>query len=60
MVRTGSAILIFFIVLKDKQISQGAISSHAWLAIFIYILRFCEDITEKNDSNNNFSVIQLI
>ena len=22
------------------------------LAIFIYILKFCEDITEKNDSNN--------
>ena len=29
---------------------EGAISSHAWLAIVIYILRFCEDITEKNDS----------
>ena len=59
MVKTGSAILIFFIVLKDKQISQGAISSHAWLAIFIYILRFWEDITEKNVSNNNFQQIQI-
>ena len=55
MVRARSAILIFFIVLKDKQIFPGGvIFSHAWLAVFIYILRFCEDITEKNDSNNNF------
>ena len=54
MVRTGSAILIFFIVFKNKQILPGAISNHVWLAIFIYILRFCADITEKKDSNNNF------
>ena len=45
--RTGSAVLIFFIVLKDKEISQGAISSHAWLDIFFYIFRFYEEITEK-------------
>ena len=52
MVRTGSA--LFFIVLKDKKFSQWAISSHAELAIFIYILGFSEDITEKSDSNDNF------
>ena len=56
MMRTRSLILIlvFFIVLKGKEISQGAISSHAWLTIFIYILRFCEDITEKIEPNNDF------
>ena len=31
-----------------------AISSHAWLATANYVLRLCEDIAEKNDSNNNF------
>ena len=49
MVRTGYAILIFFIVLKTKKFPPWAIASHARLAIFIYILRFYEDITtEKN------------
>ena len=49
MVRTGYAILIFFIVLKTKKFSPWAITNHARLAIFIYILRFYEDITtEKN------------
>ena len=47
MVNTWSTILIFFIFLKDKDIFHGAISSHAWLAIFIYVLRFYEHITEK-------------
>ena len=45
--RTGSAILVFFIVLKVKKFSHRTISSHAWLAIFIYILKFYEDITKK-------------
>ena len=54
MERTRSALFVFFIDLKSKKFSQGAISSHAWLAIFIYILRFGEDITAKNDSSNNF------
>ena len=30
------------------------------MAIFIYILKFCEDISEKKDFNNNFSQIQII
>ena len=55
MERTRSAIFVFFISLKSKEIFPGgAISSHAWLAIFIYILRFCENITVKNHSNDIF------
>ena len=54
MERTRSAIFVFFIVLNGKEIFPGAISSHGWLAIFIDILRFCEDNIAKNDSNNNF------
>ena len=55
MERTRSAIFVFFINLKGNEIFPGgAIFSHAWLAIFIYILRFCEDINAKIDSNNNF------
>ena len=38
MVRSGSAILVFSIVLKDKQIFAG-------------VNQFCEDITKKNNSN---------
>ena len=30
------------------------------MAIFIYILGFCEDITEKKDSNNTFQQNQMI
>ena len=50
MVRTGSVINIVDILDRFKrQISflRGADFSHAWLAILIYILRFCEDITIK-------------
>ena len=60
MVRSRSAILIFFLLLKDKKNFQRVISSHAWLAIFIYILGFCENITEKDHSNNSFKQIQII
>ena len=49
-----TGMLIFFIVLKGKEISPGAITSHAQLNIFIYILRFYEDTTEKNNSNDSF------
>ena len=55
MVRIESEILIFFIALKDKSISPRAvITSHVWLAIFIFILSFYE----KNDSENSFLQMQ--
>ena len=50
-----SAVLYSLLFGKAKKFSVGAISSHAWLAIFICILRFCEDVTVKNDSNNIFN-----
>ena len=33
MLKTGSEVLIFFIVLKEKLIFPGAIFSHAWLGL---------------------------
>ena len=51
MVRTRSAIIIFFIVLKDKQIFPGENLQSCMVG---YFQRFCEYIMEKNDSNNNF------
>ena len=47
MVRAGSAILIFFIVLKDKKIFPGGNLQSCMAGYFHYILRFFEDITEK-------------
>ena len=38
--------------LRQTNFPRRAISNHAWQAI--YILRFCEDITERNDCNNDF------
>ena len=54
MVRTGSAILMFFIVLKDKQIFPGGNLQPYMAGCFHLYLRFCEYLTEKIDSNNNF------
>ena len=47
MVRTGFTILIYFIVLKEKQMLAGGNLQPCMAAIFIYILKFCEDITGK-------------
>ena len=47
----GQNWVCIFIILhcfkRQTNVPMGAVSSHAWLAIFIYILGFCEDITEK-------------
>ena len=47
MVRSGYASLVFFIVLKGKDIFPGGNLQSCICDIFIYILRFCEDISEK-------------
>ena len=50
MERTGSVINIVNILdrfKRQRNFLRGADFSHAWLAILIYILRFCEDITIK-------------
>ena len=47
MKRTGSAILIFFIISKDSNFPKGQPPAMQWLAIFIYTLWFWKDITEK-------------
>ena len=59
MKKTRSAIFVFFIVLKDKEIPPGGNLQPA-MAILIFILWFFYDITEKNDSNINFKQIQTI
>ena len=55
MVRTGSAILKFFNVLKNKQVFPGGNLQPCMAGFFVYILMIWEDITEKKpDSNNSF------
>ena len=44
---TGSAVLIFFIVLKDKEIFPADNHQPCMAGYFISYFRFCEDITEK-------------
>ena len=39
---------------RQINFPSGAISNHAWLAIFIYNLSFYEGITKTNYFNNNF------
>ena len=54
MVRAGSAILIFFIILKDKKIFPGG-NLQAYMAGYFHL--YFEVFWRyywKNDSNNNF------